>query len=59
VYEKTDLNHDGCVNFLDYAELAEDWQEAGIGIDGDVNKDAIVDYKDLETLAENWLARYP
>jgi hypothetical protein len=59
VYDEADLNHDGCVNFLDYAELAGSWQEAGIGIDGDVNKDAIVDYKDLETLAENWLARYP
>jgi len=59
VYDKADLNHDGCVNFLDYAKLAENWQETGPGLDGDINKDEIVYYKDLETLAENWLAYYP
>jgi len=59
VYDEADLNHDGCVNFLDYAKLAGDWQETGPGVGGDVNEDEIVDYKDLETLAENWLARNP
>jgi hypothetical protein len=59
VYDEGDLNHDGCVNFLDYAKLAGDWQGTGPGVDGDVNDDKIVDYRDLETLAENWLAHYP
>jgi len=59
VYDKADLNHDGCVNFLDYAKLAGDWQETGPVLDGDVNEDEIVDYRDLETLAKNWLAHYP
>lgn len=59
VYEKADRNHDGCVNFLDYAKLAEDWQKTGPGLNGDVDKDEIVGYKDVETLAESWLAYCP
>jgi hypothetical protein len=55
VYEKEDRNHDGFVNFLDYAKIAEDWHETGPGLDGDVNKDGIVDYEDLEMLTEDWL----
>ena len=56
VYDDTDLNHDGWVNFLDYAELVGDWQETGPGLGGDVNKDETIDYRDLEMLAEDWLA---
>jgi len=59
VYDKADLNHDGCINFLDYVKLAGDWQKTGPGLNGDVNEDEIVDYKDLESLAENWVAHYP
>jgi hypothetical protein len=59
VYDKADLNHDGCVNFLDYAKLTENWQETGPGPVGDIDKNEIVDYEDLETLAENWLAHDP
>jgi hypothetical protein len=59
VYDKADLNHDGCVNFLDYVKLAGNWQETGPGLNGDVNEDEIVDYKDVETLVENWLAHDP
>jgi hypothetical protein len=59
LYDKEDLNHDGCVNFLDYAKLAQNWQETGAGLDGDLNEDGIVDYKDLEMFAENWLAHDP
>jgi hypothetical protein len=59
VYNKADLNHDGCADFLDYAKLAGHWQETGSGLDGDVNEDGIVDYEDLEMLADNWLAHDP
>jgi len=59
LYNKADLNHDGCVDFLDYAKLAGNWHKTGPMLDGDINEDQIVDYKDLETLSENWLAYYP
>jgi hypothetical protein len=57
MYEKEDLNHDGCINFLDYTKIAEDWHETGPGLDGDINKDEIVDYEDLEMLTESWLGK--
>ncbi|MFB0524489.1 MAG: hypothetical protein ACETVZ_03045 [Phycisphaerae bacterium] len=59
LYNKADLNQDGCVSFLDYAKLAGNWQKTGPVLNGDINEDGIVDYKDLETTAENWLAYYP
>jgi Dockerin type I domain len=59
VYDKEDLNHDGRVNFLDYAKLAQNWHKTGPALDGDLNGDGIIDYKDLEMLAEPWLAHDP
>lgn len=40
--DRADLNHDGIVNFLDFAEMAAEW----------VSTDYL---KDLRVLAEHWL----
>lgn len=58
VYDEADLNHDGRVDFLDFARLAGDWQQTGTGLVGDVSQDQMVDHRDLEKLAEAWLSYY-
>jgi len=58
-YNPADLNKDGFVNFKNYAQLTNNWQKTGSGLEGDINKDNKVDYKDLKKLAENWLSIVP
>jgi len=50
-----DLNSDGVVNFLDFAEQAEDWQTNGNEYPGDLNWDGTVNMPDCKVLAEDWL----
>lgn len=53
-----DLNGDAVVDFLDFAELATVWSQAGCGECGgaDLVDDDVVDARDLAVLASNWLA---
>ena len=53
-----DLNGDAVVDFLDFAELAAMWGQAGCGECGgaDLVDDDVVDAHDLAVLASNWLA---
>lgn len=49
-----DLNIDGKVDFIDFAQLAGLWNEDTTGIE-DLTRDGIVTIDDLEIAAENWL----
>jgi len=50
-----DINVDRLVDWLDFAILANDWLQIGVGLAADVTGDNNVDYHDLEILAGNWL----
>jgi len=49
----TDLS--GIVNFIDLAELAENWLEPVDHRPGDLNRDDKVDIEDLKIMADYWL----
>lgn len=51
-----DFNHDGLVNFLDFAMLANYWGEAAPS-EYDLFVDGIIDNNDLKVFVENWLKR--
>jgi len=51
---KSDLNFDGKVTFLDYAELASWWLDETSPAP-DFDQSGIVDYNDLKTFASQWL----
>jgi hypothetical protein len=51
-----DFNSDEVVNFADFATFAWNWQESGIGLDGDFDGNGIVDNNDLETFCFLWLS---
>lgn len=55
---RSDINHNGAVNFVDYAEFALQWLETDCGeCDGaELTCDGKVDYYDLKELCDNWLA---
>ncbi|OPZ98934.1 MAG: hypothetical protein BWY71_01120 [Planctomycetes bacterium ADurb.Bin412] len=55
-----DLNLDCDVNLLDFAQLADPWQNGGCRTPGwcdsaDINHDGVVNMLDLMILVENWL----
>ena len=50
-----DINHNGIVNFIDFAELANHWLETGTDLTGDLNNDGLVDFGDVSTMADHWL----
>ena len=43
------------VNFKDYARMALDWLDEGLGLAGDTNRDEIVDDNDLAQVNQWWL----
>jgi len=51
-----DFNHDGFVDFLDFAILADYWGEAAPA-EYDLAADGIIDLNDLEVFVKNWLKR--
>jgi hypothetical protein len=56
--ECADYNLDTVVNFLDYADFADDWLwsgQAGGYNNSDLNCDGVSDLYDLKILAEQWL----
>jgi hypothetical protein len=52
--EGPDLNGDGIVNMLDFAELGVWWLQFGL-LEADFNQNSYVDYTDLVRITENWL----
>ena len=44
------------VNSVDFAMLAENWQQSGADLDGDFDSDDVVDIDDLVILAVYWLS---
>jgi parallel beta-helix repeat protein len=52
---KADFNGDGIINIKDFAVLAGQWQQQGIGKTSDLNDDAIVNIYDLYWFAKVWL----
>ena len=57
-----DYNSDGIVNFVDYADFADDWNwngPAGGYNNSDLNCNGIVDLWDLKIFAEQWLDSCP
>ena len=52
---RSDLYHDGFINFSDYARFANNWMRTYPGLEGDIYIDNKGDEKDLEILTENWL----
>jgi len=50
-----DIYGDDIVNFLDVAELGEDWQENGLALVGDIDGNGVVDEDDLAIIARDWL----
>jgi hypothetical protein len=58
-YFPGDIDQSGCVNFVDYVILANNWLLQGAAIKdkrADVNNDGIVDGRDLNILAKFWLS---
>ncbi len=51
-----DFNHDGFVDFLDFAMLANYWGEAAPP-EYDLFVDGIIDFNDLRVFVEDWLKR--
>ena len=51
---EADLNYDGVVDLLDYAELAAGWRNGNIP--GDIDNDWEVDFADYALFANYWLA---
>jgi len=54
--EVANLNGDGIVNMLDFAEFANQWLESGL-LEADFTQDGKVDTDDLLRLTESWLWR--
>ncbi|MHC4075418.1 MAG: S8 family serine peptidase [Planctomycetota bacterium] len=50
-----DLNHDGIVNFLDYAMLVNFWDQNEPSVDITGPGDSFIGFDDLKVMAENWL----
>ena len=52
--EGADLNGNGFVNMVDYAEFANQWRQSGPS-EANFNQDGEVGFADLSRVAENWL----
>lgn len=52
--EGSDLNGNGIVNMVDYAEFANQWRQSGPS-EANFNQDGEVGFADLRRVAENWL----
>ena len=55
-------NHDWIINFLDYADFADNWQwfgPPGGYNNADLNCDGVVNFKDLEIFVLQWLSYCP
>lgn len=55
-----DINHDNCVNLIDYALLASEWLNTDCSLNNgcnsaDQNNSGTVDFKDLDELVTHWL----
>jgi len=55
----SDINKDGLVNLLDFAQLADAWQsdpnDENWDVSCDINKDGVIDPADLVQFADEWL----
>ncbi len=57
-----DYNSDSIVNFIDYADFADDWRwigPAGGYNNSDLNCNGIVDFYDLDIFTQQWLSSCP
>jgi len=55
VGHKADLDHDGMVNWCDFAPLSRYWKRQDELMAEDLNRDGRVDGLDIEALAQGWL----
>lgn len=51
-----DLDSDGSVNAVDFAEFAGNWLQSGSGLEGDFDNSETVNASDLTYIARYWLA---
>jgi len=51
----SDLNNDGNVDLMDFAEQTEDWLTTAKECPGDLNHDGMVNMDDIAALAKDWL----
>jgi hypothetical protein len=61
-YTCADYNSDNIINFLDYADFADDWNWSGPPggyNNSDLNCNGIVDYNDLNIFTLQWLSSCP
>jgi len=54
-YFAGDFNHDCCVDFLDFAMLADYWRDVNAPAKYDLYEDGIIDFNDLDVFVEGWL----
>ena len=54
-FYRTDLNNDGTINLVDFAELAGVWLQQG-SMPEDLNRDGTVDWMDMELFTQYYLA---
>jgi hypothetical protein len=50
-----DLNGDEVIDFEDFAIMANNWKQTGVGLAGDFDNNHIVDSNDLYVIAYRWL----
>jgi hypothetical protein len=58
IYTELDPTGDDFINLLDYAALANPWQQQGSSIPADLDRSGVVDLADLALLLDNYLDSY-
>ncbi len=52
-----DLNHDGVVNFEDFAWFAKPWKIEQVLLAEDFDRNGVIDWMDFKILCDNWLTQ--
>ncbi len=54
--ERSNIDDQGLVNFIDYAYLANDWLDTGPALAGDIDESGTVDVNDVNIMHDYWLS---